>query len=120
MDIGRLSEHAYQFDFELGRDLVGFLVALLITALFIWLAARIVIDRGGLLASILTALVATFLAQLMLVLIPGRIIGLIVAVAVWALVAALFFRTQWLKGAVIGLVAWVLWAVVQWVMGLVF
>ena len=36
------------------------------------------------------------------------LLGTILAVVVWALLTAAFFRTNWAKGAIIGLVAWVL------------
>jgi hypothetical protein len=43
----------------------------------------------------------------------GGIWGLLLAVATWALIAALFFRTRWTKGLIIGVVAWLLWFLVS-------
>ncbi|HET6398925.1 MAG TPA: hypothetical protein VFH47_05170 [Candidatus Thermoplasmatota archaeon] len=104
---------------ELSVPLVSWssLAAFLVTALFIYIAARIVIDRSGVIAALLTALVANLLAALVLQVVDNGTLAIILAVVVWALVAALFYRTSWLKGAVIGLVAWVLWLITIWVIG---
>jgi hypothetical protein len=90
--------------------------AFLVTALFVYIAARIVIDRSGVIAALLTALLANLLAGLVLAWVGFGTLGIILALAVWALVAALFYRTSWLKGAVIGLVAWVLWLLTLWLL----
>lgn len=100
-----------------GFALTG-LLSLILNTLFVYFAARIVLDRSSLVASLLTALLGTFLAGLVSAALPG-VWGIVLAVAVWALVAAFFFRTAWLKGAVIGVVAWLLWALVAWVVGAV-
>lgn len=112
-----LSSHPYEF--EVQRSLLSFFITLVVTALFLWVAARIVIDRGGLLAALLTALVGSIAANLVLWFVPISWLAFVLALAVWALVAAIFFRTGWLKGAVIGLVAWVLFFVVNLIMNAV-
>ena len=94
-------------------DLVTFLITWVVTALFIHFAARIVLDKSSFGAALLTALVGTLLAVLVAGLVGGTL-GLILAIATWALVCALFYRTGWLKAAVVGLVAWVLFALVRW------
>lgn len=99
---------ARDYEFRVGDDFVSVLIAVLLTTLFVWLAARIVVDRSSLVAALLTALVGNFLAFLVWGAVGG-IPGLVLAVLAWGLVAALFFRTAWLKGAVIGVVAWLLW-----------
>ena len=104
-----LARMAFEFDWSIT------LIRWLVTSLFVWLAARIVIDRSSIIAALLTALVANLLAALVDALVDG-VLGVILAAVVWALVAALFFRTSWLKGAVIGLVAWVLWLLTKWVL----
>lgn len=111
-----LSEHA--FNLEIGRDWVGLLVSLLLTTLFIVLAARIVIDRASFIGALLTALVGNFLAVLVWQAVGG-LLGLILALLVWGLVAALFLRTAWLKGVVIGIVAWIIFVLVNLLLGLI-
>lgn len=99
--------------FDARGDLTTFLVTWLVTALFIHFAAKIVLDRSSFLAALLTALVGSLLAVLVGALVGGTL-GLLLAIATWALVCALFYRTGWLKAAVVGLVAWALFALVQW------
>ena len=85
------------------------LVSILVTALFIWLAARFVLDRSSLVAALASAVVSTLLAGLVAFLVGGGTLGLILGILVWALCTSAFFRTDWVKGAIIGLVAWVLY-----------
>lgn len=100
-----MSSHQAGFGVELATHS---LVAFLLVALFIYFAARFVIDRSGVIAALLTAFLGTLLAGLVLGAVGGTL-GVVLAVIVWALVAAFFFRTSWVKGAIIGVVAWLLW-----------
>lgn len=106
-------------EFALRTDLAGFLITWLVTALFIHFAAKIVLDRSSFLAALLTALVGSLLAFLIAGLVGGGL-GIILAVVTWALVCALFYRTGWIKAAVVGLVAWVLFVLVKWVVARLF
>ncbi|MES2155824.1 MAG: hypothetical protein V4510_11880 [bacterium] len=94
---------------------VDVLVTVLITALFVYVAARIVAGHGGFLASIATVLIGNFLAFLIWGAVGGTL-GLVLAILAWGLVAAIFFRTRWLQGAVIGVVAALLWLLVRWLL----
>jgi len=98
---------------ELGDNWVGFVVAWILTALFIHFAARIVLDRSAFLVALLVALVGTLLAGLVFGLVGGTL-GLVLSIVTWALVCALFYRTGIVKAAVVGLVAWVLFFVTVW------
>lgn len=100
------------YEFQADSALVSGIITLIIASLFVYFAARFVIDRSSFLASILTVLLGTFLASLVAGLVSG-ILGLVLGVAAWALVAAVFFRTAWVKGAIIGVVAWLLWFLVS-------
>jgi hypothetical protein len=98
--------------FHIEDGWVNILILVIIEALFVWLAARIILDRGGFIASIVTAVLGNLFAFLIWGLVSG-ILGLILAVLAWGLVAAIVFRTAWLKGAVIGVVAWLIWFLVN-------
>ena len=95
------------------RILTG-VVSVIVATLVVYFAAKIVLDSSSILAALGTALLGTFLAGLVEAAVEG-IVGTLLGVAVWALVAAFFFRTHWLKGVVIGIVAAVLW----WLIGLI-
>lgn len=101
------------FEFQAQAGLVSALVTLLLATLLIRFAAGIVLDRSAWVASFLTALVGTLAATFVWSLVPGTL-GVVLAILVWAAAAALFFRTRWVKGALIGVVAWILWALVTW------
>ncbi|MHB1262088.1 MAG: hypothetical protein ACYC2H_10275 [Thermoplasmatota archaeon] len=96
---------------------VAALITWVVTALFIHFAAKIVLDKSSFLTALLVALLGTILAVLVGGLVGGTL-GLVLAIVTWALVCALFYRTGMLKAAVVGLVAWVLFFVVTWLVGL--
>lgn len=107
------------WEFNARDDLTTFLITWIVTAIFIHFAAKIVLDRSSFGAALLTALVGTFLAILVGALVGGTL-GIVLAIATWALVCALFYRTGWIKAAVVGLVAWVLYFVVVWIVARLF
>lgn len=102
--------------FEPQGDWLGWLITWIVTAIFIHFAARIVLDRSSFLTALLVALIGTILAVLVGSLVAGTL-GLILAIVTWALVCALFYRTGMLKAAVVGVVAWVLYFLVMWLIG---
>lgn len=90
-----------------GTSLLGLLVAIVVVSLLVHMAARIVLDHGGFLQAIGTVVLGFLLAGLVQYLLPG-LLGTILGLVVWAIVAAAFYRTSWLKAAVIGIVAYVI------------
>jgi hypothetical protein len=111
-------------EYSLSSGLVSALITILVATLFIYFAARAVLGRASFLAALGTALVATFLASLAAAGVDavGGAWWLAwgVGIFVWALIAAIFFRAAWVQGAIIGLVAWVLYFLVNLVIGLLF
>lgn len=108
----RFGEFQYQ-----GNAWVGLLVSILIVALFVHMAARIVLDRGGFLQALATTVVGFLLAGLVTTLVGG-VLGTVLGIVVFGLVTSAFYRTTWLKALVIGLVAWALGLVVMFLLGL--
>lgn len=106
-------------DFTVSQNAIRLLVTWVVTALFIHFAAKIVLDKSSFLSALLVALVGSFLAVLVGGLVAGTL-GLVLAIATWALVCALFYRTGWLRAAVVGLVAWVLFFLVTLLLGMLF
>lgn len=98
-------------EFNVSQDAIRFVVTWVVTALFIHFAAGIVLNRSSFLSALLVALIGSVLAVLVGGLVGGTL-GLVLAIATWALVCALFYRTGWIKAAVVGLVAWVLFFLV--------
>ncbi|MEK6976645.1 MAG: hypothetical protein AABY18_09925 [Candidatus Thermoplasmatota archaeon] len=98
-------------EFQVQGEVIRFLVAWVVAALFIHFAAKIVLDRSSFLTALVVALVGVVLAVLVDRLIDGWL-GDVLAIVTWMLVCALFYRTSWLKGGVVGLVAWVLFYLV--------
>ncbi|MEA3190070.1 MAG: hypothetical protein QOD77_652 [Thermoplasmata archaeon] len=103
------SQYGFRFDTP---GIVGFLVVLLLTALFIYFAAKLLGETEGYGTALVVALVGGILANLVSYFVAG-LLGLILAVVVWALVAAAAYHTRWLKGLLIGFLAWVLFFLAQ-------
>lgn len=105
------------FEITAGNSLLSAIITILIVTLFIFFAAKFVLGRTSFFAALGTAVIGTILAQLAAygvdALGGGYWVALIVGVVVWALIAAIFFRAAWVQGAIIGLVAWVLWFLVN-------
>ncbi len=111
-------------EFSTQGGIVGSLVAWLVASLFVYFAARIVIDRSSLVAALLSTFLGSLLAGL--VQIVGSNLGLptwaaiTLAFASVALVIAVFFRTNWSKGAVIGIIAALLWVATSFLVARLF
>lgn len=105
------------FEITAGNSLLSAIITILIVTLFIFFAAKFVLGRTSFFAALGTAVIGTILAQLAAVGVDalggGYWFALIVGIVVWALIAAIFFRAAWVQGAIIGLVAWVLWFLVN-------
>ncbi len=110
--------------FSVQGSLVGTLVAWLVASLFVYFAARFVIDRSSIIASLLSVLIGSLLAGFVQIgaiamELPGWAVYALSFAAV-ALVIAIFFRTNWLKGAIIGVIAALLWVLVNWLIARLF
>lgn len=108
----------------LQRPLVSALITWLVASIFVYFAARFVTDRSSFIAALLSVLIGSVLAALVAIGISAlewpAMVGTILGLAAYALVIAIFYRTDWIKGAIIGLVAGVLYVVVTYLVGLVF
>jgi Ni,Fe-hydrogenase I cytochrome b subunit len=111
------------FELDVGTGILAAILTLLVTATFIYFAARFVLDRSSFLAAILTAVVGTLLAYLAVIvltpLVQAAWIPFVAAVAMWALAAAVFFRAKWVQGVIIGIVAWLLFLLVGFLISLI-
>jgi len=95
------------------------LVTLILATIIVYFAAKWTIDATSLARAFLTVVIATVVSGFVAGLING-ILGELLSLIVWAAMAALVYRTAWIKGAIIGIVAWVLWLVVGIVVGAAF
>lgn len=93
-------------------QIISTLITILVVALFINWAAGIVTDRRSFGAALIVAVLGSVAAWLVYALLGAGVLGLILAIVVWSLIAAAAFRTRLVKGALIGVVAWILWVLV--------
>jgi hypothetical protein len=100
-------------DFTVPDHIITFVVGLLLTALVVHIAASLAVPgKQGYLQAILVAFLGNLLAGLVLIGTGASNLGIFLAAAAWALVAAIVYHTSWLRGAFVGIVAWILWAII--------
>ncbi len=95
--------------------LVSAALTLLIGGFFVHAAAKLVIDRSSFGQAILAFLLGTLLATGVMALAGdplGRPIATLLGLIAMAFAFAAVYRTKWSKGAIIGVVAWIIWAAV--------
>ncbi len=109
---------------HIAGSLVGTLVGWLVASIFVHFAARIVLERSSFVSALISTLVGSLLAGLVQI---GAIrlawpawAGALLSFAAMALAIAVFYRTKWTKGAVIGVVAALTWLLVSFLIGLLF
>ncbi|MFD1600815.1 hypothetical protein [Halobellus rarus] len=97
-------------------SLVAFIVALLIGGLAIYISARVIVGVDDYSHAVITALVGA-IAWALTAWIP--LIGPIIALIVWIAVINWRYPGDWIKAALIGLVAWVSALVILFVLNAV-
>ena len=97
-------------------SLAAFIVALLIGGLAIYISARVIADVDDYSRAVITALVGA-IAWALTAWIP--LIGPVIALIVWIAVINWRYPGDWIKAALIGLVAWVSALVILFVLNAV-
>ncbi len=110
-----MSEH-------LQAEFLRLIVGLLLIALSVHWAASIVLDRSRFSQALMVTVVGGLLAFVVAIGSdelgwPGAV-KVVLALTAWALVAASFYKTQWAKGAIVGVAAWVIWVFVGLIVNL--
>ncbi len=99
-------------------SLVRFLVTLVVSAVVLWLAQKIVLpekkERSFLSALALAFVwsVIDFVLGIIFVLLPLWILEKILIIVIWIWVLKVWFRVGWLTAAAISIVAWIISAVI--------
>ncbi len=94
--------------------MVGAVISFLVTGLFIHFGASMVVKgKQHYWQGLIVAFAGTVAATVVLIGAGFGTLAVFLALAAWALVAAIVYRTSWLRGAVVGLAAWVLWLIVN-------
>ncbi|MDK2372237.1 MAG: hypothetical protein QI197_02545 [Candidatus Korarchaeota archaeon] len=99
-------------------SLVRFLVTLVVSAVVLWLAQKIVLpekkERSFLSALALAFVwsVIDFVLGIIFVLLPLWILEKILIIVIWIWVLKVWFRVGWLTAAAISVVAWIISAVI--------
>lgn len=107
------------------ESIVSGLISILLVSLAIHFGAKPFAraENEKFLNAILVAVLGSILATLVEFLLAdaiGATWARVLALATWALVAAAIYRTSWIRGALIGVLAWLLWFVVSLIVAALF
>ena len=105
------------YDLGSAGGLLRLLVFILAVALFVHLAARMVVDKDGWLEAVTTAVLGILASFLAASLIRVEAIAHLAGLAAFVGVTALVYKVKFPKALAIGIVAWVLYILAGWLMG---
>lgn len=117
MAFAPLAEPFPAYELTRGDSILAALVAALLVGLFVHLAARIVLDRSTWLRGIAAGVLGILLGSLAAALLVQPLVAALAGLAVFALVTAAIYRTNFWKGVAIGAMAWVLSLLVSLALG---
>jgi hypothetical protein len=109
-------------EFTTLSNIISGVISILVVSIFIHFGAKPFAEEINEKFSnaIIVAVAGSVLASLAAILLSGvftkPIYGQLLSVAAWALVAAAIYHVSWVKGLLIGLVAGILWFIVNLVM----
>ena len=95
--------------------LIGFLISLVISAVIIYLATKLLGEKEGFGTAMLAALIGTIIFAIVSYFLGlGWIAGLIGGIA-WLLALGTLYNIGWIKAFVIAVVIWIFTIIVSWV-----
>lgn len=96
----------------LGSSLLGFVIALIVSSIVIYVVSKLLWEREGFGTAILAAFIGTIIYTVMGFLIPG-IIGSLLALVGWLLALRFLYHIGWLKAGLMALVIWIFAVIVS-------
>ncbi|MBO3803147.1 MAG: hypothetical protein JTT11_04635 [Candidatus Brockarchaeota archaeon] len=94
---------------------VHFLAVWLVSSFLLWLSARVFVGKK---ASFVVSAVAALVGAATFSLSSGRLLFTLIALALWLFVLKSLFNVGWAKALLIAVAAWILGAIVGWLLGI--
>ena len=107
---------------NLAFGVVLFLVELLVLAVVLYIAGRVVVGKKRALFSdaFIIALLGTILSSIFMVFIPYNLLALLLSIFVWLLLIKRLYETGWLGAIAVGILAIIVFVVVLVLIALLF
>jgi hypothetical protein len=107
---------------NLAFGVVLFLVELLVLAVVLYIAGRVVVGKKRALFSdaFIIALLGTILSSIFMVFIPYSLLALLLSIFVWLLLIKRLYETGWLGAIAVGILALIVFVVVLFLIALLF
>lgn len=98
------------------ETLIVFLISLVISAIIIYVAAKLFGEREGFGTAILAALIGAAIFWLASYLLGVGILASLIAGIAWLIALGSLYNMGWLKAFIIAVVIWIFSAIVSWVL----
>jgi hypothetical protein len=92
-----------------------FIIVWLVSSFILWLSARIFVGKK---ASFVVSAVAAVVGAAIFSLFSGRLLFTLIALFLWLFVLKSLFNVGWAKASLIAFAAWILGAIVGWLLGI--
>jgi len=96
--------------------LIGFLISLVISAIIIFIAAKLLGEKEGFGTAILAALAGAVIFGLVSYFLGIGIIASVIAGIVWLIALSSLYQMGWLKSFVVAVIIWIFAAIVSYVL----
>jgi hypothetical protein len=93
-------------------SVVGFLVALLISTIIVYVVTKLMGEKEGFGRAILTAIIGTVIYVLVYYLLGNGLLAAVVAGFVWLLALKALYKIGWIKALIIAVIIWILASVI--------
>jgi L-lactate permease len=95
---------------------VGFLAALIVSTLVIFIVTKLTGEKEGLVTALIAAIVGTVIYTLVYWILGNGLLAALVAGFVWLLALKALYKIGWLKALLIAIVVWILAAIVGFIL----
>jgi hypothetical protein len=101
---------------ELLNTVVGFLAALVVSTLVIYLVTKMTGEKEGLMTALIAAIVGTVIYTVIYFILGDGLLAAALGGVVWLLALKSLYRIGWLKALLIAVLVWILTSIIGWIL----
>lgn len=99
---------------EILNTIVGFVAALIVSTLVIFIVAKLTGEKEGLMTALIAAIVGTVIYTLAYFILGNGLLAAALGGIVWLLALKSLYKIGWLKALLIAVIVWILTSIVGW------
>lgn len=101
---------------EILNTIVGFLAALIVSTLVIFIVAKFTGEKEGLMTAFIAAIVGTVIYTLVYFILGNGLLAAGLGGIVWLLALKSLYKIGWLKALLIAVIVWILTSIIGWIL----